>query len=270
MVDFLPNLTSLDLGGATWILDIEGIAQLPFLEKLYLPLIANASAQVEVFLNAATAETSKCRLTLKTLFIDKAQKLSGEVLAKVAEFPNLEQLSTECMGCVDEYFIWLLMQQCSKLKQLQFAACWKLGDTCLGLIAENCPNLVYLDVTACVAITVQGISDFIRTLWNLPTRQRTTRFRMFWRGASFQAQWLPEPPPAGCHFFVDLMCFRAPECHTIMQYQTYLLRDRAEVMDISSENESTRSTDTENQSDDEVLFSDSDFPGLTSGSSDEE
>ncbi len=44
--------------------------QLSALEKLVLSNIASASEQVEVFLDAATAETSRCKLTLEVLFID--------------------------------------------------------------------------------------------------------------------------------------------------------------------------------------------------------
>ncbi len=123
--------------------------------------------------------------------------LTSEALVKVAEFLNLEQFSAESLVNVDDPFIWQLTHHCTKLKKLQFAGCWKFGDIALGFIAEKCPHLDYLDVSACPLVSDEGMENFINVHCNLPNRQRRQRLKVYWRKSPFQLQRLPHPFATG-------------------------------------------------------------------------
>ncbi len=64
------------------------------------------------------------------------------------------------------------------------------------------------------------------------------------------------------------MTFWGPECHNTMQADVYTFHCSEDFTAISDDEESTRSTDTEEQSGEELqIYSDSDVPDLTSGDS---
>ncbi len=193
---------------------------------------------------------------LSSCITDKAQ-----ALAKVVEFPNLEQLSAESLVNVDDPFIWQLMCHCTRLAKLQFAGCWKFSDMGLRFIAEKCPHLEYLDVSACPLVSDEGMDNFINVHWNLPNCQRNQQLKIYWHKAPFTVWRLLHPLPLGCDFLVDAVTFWGPECHHTM----HTLRRPKDFTAISVDGESTQSTVTEEQSGGELqIFSDCDVLALTS------
>ncbi len=172
-----PNLQVLDLSATRWIKGVEAICQIKSLQKLYLSRIAQSVPQVTRLLGCAVH--SSLKETLQVLYIDQTSALPYGMLVKVADFPNLKTLSVEGMVAVNTGFIKRLVGGCPLLLQLSVAGCWSFDDECLMVLADAALPLVYVDITACNAVSVLGMQYFIDKLMANPYREPALKLEVF-------------------------------------------------------------------------------------------
>ncbi len=191
--NLLPNLTLLDLSFCSSFLEFPSLAQLPNLEVLYLnniftDLQEHLAISMQTII-ALTSLQSACRLKLATLHLNNNTALPREAFLQLGNLPTLSELSLEGLPVVSQDVVLALSTSCSLLRALTVRNCANFDDRCLAFLAQQCLNLVYLDVSRCPQIHwQQGIGNFLRNFF----QSFDERMQMLELYASNTGDWISQ------------------------------------------------------------------------------
>ncbi|OMO86681.1 Transcriptional regulator TACO1-like protein [Corchorus olitorius] len=157
LVKFLVNLTTLDLGRCDLVDDqaIEAIGCSNSIRNLNLEacsLITDHGLGI-----LATGEISK---TLKKLVLAECDRITDSGVSMLNQIQCLEELNlAECGPKITDSG-GMAVSSITSLRKLNLAWLINLSDATVIAIAENCVNLVAIDLTGCELVTGAGVRAF--------------------------------------------------------------------------------------------------------------
>ncbi|KDP34153.1 hypothetical protein JCGZ_07724 [Jatropha curcas] len=157
LVNCAQNLSTLDLGRCGLIDDssLEAIGSMNCIGVLNFEACSLITDRGLEFL--ATGSSSR---TLKRLLVAECDRITDFGVSILQKMCCLEDLNlAECGPKVTDYG-GLAIASISNLKRLNISWLINVSDIALVAIAENCRNLVALDLTGCEMITGAGLCSF--------------------------------------------------------------------------------------------------------------
>ncbi|XVE53743.1 hypothetical protein DITRI_Ditri03aG0027300 [Diplodiscus trichospermus] len=157
LVKFLPNLTTLDFGRCNLVDDqaVEAIGCSNSIRVLNLEaclLVTDRGLAV-----LATGHISK---TLKKLVLAECDRITDSGVSMLKHICCLEELNlAECGPKITDSG-GVVVSSILGLKKLNLAWLINLSDVTVIAIAENCVNLVAIDLTGCESVTGVGVKAF--------------------------------------------------------------------------------------------------------------
>lgn len=157
LVNLAKSLTSLDLGRCGLIDDrsLEAIGNMNSIRILKMEACSLITDCGLEFL--ATGSSSR---TLKKLVLAECDRITDFGATLLQQMHRLEELNLADCGPKLTDYTGLAIASIPSLKRLNISWLINVSDLALIAIAENCRNLVALDLTGCEMITGTGVSAF--------------------------------------------------------------------------------------------------------------